>query len=210
MSATQSAGTRASFQGEEVYPLVIGGREVATAESFASIDPSTGEAWTRVGEATRAEVEAAVAAARVGLPWLARDLARDPAGDARRLADAIEAAPRLAEPARHRERPADPRGAHRRRADRGRRAALLRRPRPRARGRDGAAGSRDSLVWTMREPLGVIAALIPWNSPLISTALKVAPALAAGNTIVLKPSEFASPSVVEFARIASGTCVPAA
>ena len=60
----------------------------------------------------------------------------------------------------------------------------------------------------MREPLGVIAALIPWNSPLISTALKVAPALAAGNTIVLKPSEFASPSVVEFAR-RSGDLVPA-
>ena len=46
----------------------------------------------------------------------------------------------------------------------------------------------------------MIGALIPWNSPLISTALKVAPALAAGNTIVLKPSELASASVVEFVR----------
>ncbi len=53
----------------------------------------------------------------------------------------------------------------------------------------------------MREPLGVIAAIIPWNSPLITSAQKIAPALAAGNTLVLKPSEFASPSVVEVATM---------
>jgi len=59
----------------------------------------------------------------------------------------------------------------------------------------------DSHVFTTREPLGVIAAIIPWNSPLITSAQKIAPALAAGNTLVLKPSEFASPSVVEVATM---------
>ena len=61
----------------------------------------------------------------------------------------------------------------------------------------------------MREPLGVIAALIPWNSPLISIANKLGPALACGNTVVLKPSEFASPSVVEFARGRANPAPPA-
>ena len=42
---------------------------------------------------------------------------------------------------------------------------------------------------TVRVPLGVVAAIIPWNSPLYLTAIKLAPALAAGNTIVIKPSE---------------------
>ena len=66
----------------------------------------------------------------------------------------------------------------------------------------------EALVYTLREPLGVIAALIPWNSPLITLANKIAPALASGNTIVVKPSEFASASVVEFARAAAGVLPP--
>ena len=56
-----------------------------------------------------------------------------------------------------------------------------------------------SHVYTIREPLGVVGAIIPWNSPLITSANKLAPALAAGNTVVMKPSEFASASVVELA-----------
>lgn len=49
---------------------------------------------------------------------------------------------------------------------------------------------------TVRVPLGVVAAIIPWNSPLYLTAIKLAPALAAGNTIVIKPSEHASASLI--------------
>src|SRR5262249_51696998 len=66
----------------------------------------------------------------------------------------------------------------------------------------------DSLIYTLREPLGVIAALIPWNSPIITLANKIGPALAAGNTVVLKPSEFASASVIEFARMAQEILPP--
>ena len=44
-------------------------------------------------------------------------------------------------------------------------------------------------TWTMREPVGVVAAIVPWNSPLVLTVMKLAPALAAGCTIVLKPAE---------------------
>jgi len=52
--------------------------------------------------------------------------------------------------------------------------------------------------YTRHEPLGVVAAITPWNSPLLLTAWKIAPALAAGNTVVLKPSEFTSASALEF------------
>jgi aldehyde dehydrogenase (NAD+) len=66
----------------------------------------------------------------------------------------------------------------------------------------------DSLVYTVREPLGVIAALIPWNSPIITLANKLGPALAAGNTVVVKPSELASASILEFAAAVEGILPP--
>lgn len=52
------------------------------------------------------------------------------------------------------------------------------------------------------EPLGVVVAITPWNSPLALTAWKMAPALACGNTIVIKPSEFTSPPLLELAALA--------
>ncbi|WP_174614633.1 aldehyde dehydrogenase family protein [Virgibacillus ihumii] len=56
---------------------------------------------------------------------------------------------------------------------------------------------------TKKEPLGVCAQIIPWNVPMIMTAFKLAPALAAGNTIVLKPAEDACLSVIEFGKLIS-------
>jgi aldehyde dehydrogenase (NAD+) len=52
--------------------------------------------------------------------------------------------------------------------------------------------------FTREEPLGVVAAITPWNSPLLLATWKLAPALAAGNTVVWKPSEFSSVSALEF------------
>ena len=51
------------------------------------------------------------------------------------------------------------------------------------------------------EPKGVVAIITPWNSPLTLTSWKLAPALAAGCTAVIKPSEFTSASMVEFAAL---------
>ena len=59
----------------------------------------------------------------------------------------------------------------------------------------------DTFNYTRFEPLGVVGAIIPWNSPLLLTAWKLAPALAAGNTVVLKPSEYTSASLLEFMRV---------
>lgn len=55
--------------------------------------------------------------------------------------------------------------------------------------------------FTRHEPLGVVGAITPWNSPLLLAAWKLAPALAAGNTVVVKPSEFTSASTLEFVRL---------
>jgi acyl-CoA reductase-like NAD-dependent aldehyde dehydrogenase len=55
--------------------------------------------------------------------------------------------------------------------------------------------------FTREEPLGVVAAITPWNSPLLLATWKLAPALAAGNTVVWKPSEFSSVSALEFGEL---------
>lgn len=60
----------------------------------------------------------------------------------------------------------------------------------------------------VREPLGVISAIIPWNYPLIMAAWKIAPALAAGNTIVFKPSQLASLTSLELAKIIEKAGLP--
>ena len=59
----------------------------------------------------------------------------------------------------------------------------------------------DMMTITLREPLGVVAAVVPWNSQLFLVAVKIGPALAAGNTVVLKASEHASAPMLEFAKV---------
>jgi acyl-CoA reductase-like NAD-dependent aldehyde dehydrogenase len=62
--------------------------------------------------------------------------------------------------------------------------------------------------YTLREPLGVVAVITPWNSPTFIAVMSLAPALAAGNTIVLKPSEISSASSIELARLAEEAGIP--
>lgn len=59
----------------------------------------------------------------------------------------------------------------------------------------------DIFNYTRHEPLGVIAAITPWNSPLLLLSFKLAPALAAGNTVVIKPSEFTSTSTLKLMEL---------
>ncbi len=66
----------------------------------------------------------------------------------------------------------------------------------------------DMFVFTDREPIGVVAAVIPWNSQMFLTAVKVGPALAAGNTIVLKASEHASAPLLEFGKLIEQAGIP--
>jgi (Z)-2-((N-methylformamido)methylene)-5-hydroxybutyrolactone dehydrogenase len=62
--------------------------------------------------------------------------------------------------------------------------------------------------YTKKEPIGVVGIITPWNSPLMLLVWKLAPALAAGCTVVIKPSEFTSASTVELARLFDAAGVP--
>ena len=66
----------------------------------------------------------------------------------------------------------------------------------------------DMFVFTRREPLGVIAAIVPWNSQLFLSAVKIGPALAAGNTMVLKASEHGSAAMLAFGRLIAEAGIP--
>ena len=66
----------------------------------------------------------------------------------------------------------------------------------------------DMFVFTNREPLGVVAAVVPWNSQLFLTAVKLGPALAAGNTLVLKTSEHAPAVILEFGELIAQAGIP--
>ena len=68
-------------------------------------------------------------------------------------------------------------------------------------GKTTALSLPDMLNYTVREPLGVVAAITPWNSPLLLMLWKIGPALAAGNTVVVKPSEVTPVSTLIFARL---------
>jgi aldehyde dehydrogenase (NAD+) len=68
-------------------------------------------------------------------------------------------------------------------------------------GRQIPAPNPDYLVYTRREPVGVVAAITPWNSPLLLLTWKLAPALAAGCTMVVKPSEHSPVATLAFAEL---------
>jgi len=65
-----------------------------------------------------------------------------------------------------------------------------------------------ALDYTRPEPYGVVAVIIPWNGPVVSAAMKVAPALAAGNCVVLKPSELAPLSALRFGELCLEAGIP--
>ena len=66
----------------------------------------------------------------------------------------------------------------------------------------------DMQVTTTRIPIGVVAAIIPWNSQMLLTAVKLAPALAMGNTVVIKASELAPVTLLEFGKLVEKTGIP--
>jgi gamma-glutamyl-gamma-aminobutyraldehyde dehydrogenase/4-guanidinobutyraldehyde dehydrogenase/NAD-dependent aldehyde dehydrogenase len=72
-----------------------------------------------------------------------------------------------------------------------------------------APTAQDSLALVTREPVGVVAAIIPWNYPMLMAAWKIGPALAAGNSLVLKPSEKAPLTSLRLAELAVEAGVPA-
>jgi acyl-CoA reductase-like NAD-dependent aldehyde dehydrogenase len=182
------------------YGIFVGGEELPGDGSFEALNPSTGLAWAEVAEASAAQADQAVRAAQSAFRTWRRSSLEERQRVLLALADAIEQTPDWPQLlATENGRPIREALA----ADVPTAAGVLRYYAGLVRGLTGETiptGDPMSRVFTTREPLGVIAGLIPWNSPIISAALKLGPALATGNTVVLKPSEFAAPSVVELAR----------
>ncbi|WP_420768945.1 aldehyde dehydrogenase family protein [Parageobacillus thermoglucosidasius] len=73
---------------------------------------------------------------------------------------------------------------------------------------DTLASPANRFNYTLREPVGVVGAIVPWNFPIMLTMWKLAPALAAGNTIVIKPAEQTPISVLELARLLQEAGIP--
>ncbi len=192
--------------------LFIGGEWVDAADgvTFATYNPSTGEELARIAEGREKDVDAAVQAARAAFrdPKWRRMSAADRGALLWKIGDAIEA-----------------------RANDLLALEVLDNGKPIREARFDIQGTVDAfryyagwttklegqtipvrgdvLNYTLREPVGVVGAIIPWNFPLQMAAWKVAPALACGNTVVLKPAEQTPLTALELAAIAAECGLPA-
>jgi aldehyde dehydrogenase (NAD+) len=195
----------------EQHRLLIDGRHVAAAagRSFETIDPATEQPIAAVAEADAADVDAAVASARRALagPW-GHMRAADRGRVLHRLANLIElhADELAALESRDAGKPI---------------SAVLRQDLPAAidtlRYYAGWADKingqviparPDALTYTVREPVGVVGAIVPWNFPLMIGMWKVAPALACGCTVVLKPAEITPLSALRVGDLALEAGLP--
>ncbi len=183
-------------------------REASTRGWLEVYDPATGKSFAQVADGSTGDVEAAVAAAAGAFPAWSSLPNDERARWLERLADALEA--RLDD------------FAHAEARDGGKPYALARDVEiPRAvsnlrffahaatqfasESHHGQAG----LNYTLRQPLGVVATISPWNLPLYLFTWKIAPALAAGNTVVAKPSEVTPMTATMLGELAADIGFPA-
>ncbi len=194
------------------YQMLIGGEWVDASDGgvFETFNPATGEVWANVPEATADDVDRAVRVAHEACyngPWA--ELNPSERGHClRRLGDLL--AGKSEEFGKIETR------------DSGK---MLKETRWQAKyiaeffhfyagaadkihGDTLPIDKKDMFVFTDREPLGVIAAVVPWNSQLFLTAVKIGPALAAGNTVVLKTSEMAPAVILEFGKLIAEAGIP--
>jgi aldehyde dehydrogenase (NAD+) len=188
----------------------IGAEWRAGAETFESIDPYTLLPWARVPESSRKDVDDAVAAAREAFdlgPW-PRMSPEARAKVLYRLADLIERDADVLASYESRDNGKGLRevsGQIRAIPDWYRHFANLASAQE---GRVTNTRKPNFFGYVTEEPVGVVAAILPWNSPLFLLSFKLAPALAVGCTFVAKPSEVASVSMLAFARLLEEAGVP--
>jgi acyl-CoA reductase-like NAD-dependent aldehyde dehydrogenase len=196
------------------YQHWIGGAPVAPVggQYMDTIEAYTGKAWAQIARGTKEDADKAVAAARDAMyngPW-SRMTASERGRILNRIGDLLADAENAERLSQYESR------------DNGKILAEMRHQLKNMPATwyyfgglaDKVEGSvipidkKDMLSFTYREPIGVVAALTAWNSPLGFVALKCAPALAAGCSVVLKPSEFASVSTLAFAELAKEAGLP--
>ncbi|NEA15365.1 2-hydroxymuconic semialdehyde dehydrogenase [Streptomyces halstedii] len=194
----------------------VDGRFVEPDErsSFTKVDPATGAVHARVHEADEPLVDRAVAAARRALDdgW-ARTPVRERAALLRRAADRIEerfeefVAAEIADTGKP--------VTQARELDVARAVANFRTFADvvAAAGQESfltdLAGGRQALNYAVRKPLGVVAVIVPWNLPLLLLTWKIAPALACGNAVVVKPSEETPSTATLLAEVLAEAGLPA-
>lgn len=195
------------------YSLFIDGQwcEGAEGQTMQSINPATGLPWATFACASSSDVERAVSAARRALQdpdW--RDMTATQRGKLLyRLAELIErdaqkigeietadSGKLLAETSAQSAYVGDYYRYYAGLADKIEGAVL-------------PIDKPDMHVFTRREPIGVVAAIVPWNAQMFLTATKLGPALAAGCTVVLKASELAPAPMLEFAKLIEEAGFPA-
>jgi len=161
-----------------------------SGKTFETLNPATGQPLAEVALANAADVDAAVQAARQAFPKWSETIAADRAALLFKLADLIDAhADALAE------LETLDNGKPIRVARKGDLPYVTKHLRYQAGWADKIEGTTvpvtfpNQFVYTRREPLGVVGAIIPWNFPLLMAIWKLGPALACGNTLVLKPAE---------------------
>jgi betaine-aldehyde dehydrogenase len=195
----------------QTYAMLIGGEEITAARTRIVHDPSTGEPIAEVADASVADAERAVAAARDAFrrdDW-SRITPAERAAVLDRLAGLLEE--RTDEFARTESRNTGKPLKFSSAFDLPLTVDNLRFFAAAARNLEGKAtgeyiaGLSSSIV---REPLGVCASITPWNYPLNMAAWKIGPALAAGNTVVLKPSEYTPLTTLMLGRLALEAGLP--
>ena len=195
----------------ESFKLFINGQFESGAATFDSLNPATGQPWATIAEARAEEVNRAVAAAHQAFnapEW--RDLNASMRGKLlMRLADLVEQnADELArlETLDTGKIIRETRAQIAYVADYYRYYAGLA---DKMEGRVLSIDKADTETWTRREPVGVVAAIVPWNSQLFLSAVKIGPALAAGCTLVVKAAESAPTPLLAFARLIAEAGFPA-
>lgn len=205
--------TGVAVEVDKFEKLFIGGEWVSpvAGKTFESINPATRKTWAIVAEGLEEDIDRAVQAARNAFengPWttvtpsqrgaLLRKLGDLVLRDSDRLArlESMENGKAIRETAGV-EMPATAQWYYYF-------AGLA----------DKIEGStipigNDFHVYTVREPVGVCGCIIPWNSPFLMAAFKIAPALAAGNTVVLKPAEHTPVTALELGRLIEEAGFPA-
>ncbi len=190
--------------------LMIGGRFVAGQGQVEEIlDPASGKVIARIAEASREQVDAAVRAAEAAFPAWAATPPKDRAALLLKLADHVEQ--QGAEYARLESQNCGKPLAAALNDEIPAIADVFRFFAGAARTMQGAAAGEYLAGFTSmirRDPVGVVASIAPWNYPLMMAAWKLAPALAAGNTAVIKPSEQTPLTTLRLAEALAGLFPP--
>lgn len=179
-------------------------------QRFDSLEPFSRTAWTSVPEGGQADVRDAIAAARRAFdqgPW-PRLSPEERAAHLRRLADLLDRDAEELATMESRDNGKGMREVHGQIKSIGGWYRHFGEVATSLEGRVVNTKKPNFLGFVIDEPIGVVAAILPWNSPLFLLAFKLAPALAAGCTFVTKPSEVAPASILHFARLVEEAGIP--